>query len=107
MVKAGAEALITNEPALTEWDSVAGDGDCGITMKRGGCAPSSVLPKGGGGRGGLSMRIDALLLHYATASPRAACRKEHAWNAGCGGIHNCTSVIFSLCIYFIQGRLEC
>jgi dihydroxyacetone kinase len=49
MVKAGAEALITNEPALTEWDSVAGDGDCGITMKRGACDPSSVLPRGSGG----------------------------------------------------------
>ena len=35
MVKAGADALIASEQMLTEYDSVAGDGDCGITMKRG------------------------------------------------------------------------
>jgi hypothetical protein len=28
-------ALEAAEPQLTEWDSVAGDGDCGLTMKRG------------------------------------------------------------------------
>jgi hypothetical protein len=35
MVKAGADALIASEQILTEYDSVAGDGDCGMTMKRG------------------------------------------------------------------------
>ena len=35
MLKAGVQALILAEPQLTEWDSVAGDGDCGMTMKRG------------------------------------------------------------------------
>jgi len=34
-VKSAAEALVAAEPQLTEWDMVAGDGDCGITMKRG------------------------------------------------------------------------
>eukprot|EP00594_Rhizosolenia_setigera_P011745 CAMPEP_0178964306 /NCGR_PEP_ID=MMETSP0789-20121207/15593_1 /TAXON_ID=3005 /ORGANISM="Rhizosolenia setigera, Strain CCMP 1694" /LENGTH=590 /DNA_ID=CAMNT_0020649045 /DNA_START=51 /DNA_END=1823 /DNA_ORIENTATION=+ len=28
-------ALIDAEPDLTKWDTIAGDGDCGITMKRG------------------------------------------------------------------------
>lgn len=49
MVKAGAEALIAHEAMLTEFDSVAGDGDCGITMKRGERAPSSELHRRGRG----------------------------------------------------------
>jgi len=34
-IRAVANAWIEMEPSLTEWDQVAGDGDCGITAKRG------------------------------------------------------------------------
>lgn len=35
-IRVAAEACISAEPQLTEWDGIAGDGDCGITAKRGG-----------------------------------------------------------------------
>ena len=34
-IRAVAKAWIEAEPSLTAWDQVAGDGDCGITAKRG------------------------------------------------------------------------
>jgi len=34
-ISASCTALIENEPKLTEWDTIVGDGDCGITMARG------------------------------------------------------------------------
>ena len=36
MLKAAAQTLIDNESKLTEYDLIVGDGDCGLTMKRGG-----------------------------------------------------------------------
>eukprot|EP00282_Hemiselmis_andersenii_P044001 CAMPEP_0172061768 /NCGR_PEP_ID=MMETSP1043-20130122/8668_1 /TAXON_ID=464988 /ORGANISM="Hemiselmis andersenii, Strain CCMP441" /LENGTH=457 /DNA_ID=CAMNT_0012721611 /DNA_START=53 /DNA_END=1423 /DNA_ORIENTATION=+ len=35
LITAGTKALAAKEPELTEWDKIAGDGDCGYTMKRG------------------------------------------------------------------------
>jgi dihydroxyacetone kinase len=35
MVRAAALALADAEPLLTDYDTIVGDGDCGITMKRG------------------------------------------------------------------------
>jgi triose/dihydroxyacetone kinase / FAD-AMP lyase (cyclizing) len=35
MVQAAAQKLVDEEPLLTKYDVVCGDGDCGITMKRG------------------------------------------------------------------------
>jgi dihydroxyacetone kinase len=35
LVKAAANALAEAEPLLTKYDTIVGDGDCGITMKRG------------------------------------------------------------------------
>ena len=35
LVKAAATALSDAEPLLTKYDTIVGDGDCGITMKRG------------------------------------------------------------------------
>ena len=34
-VRRVCQALIEAEPKLTEWDQIAGDGDCGITFQRG------------------------------------------------------------------------
>ena len=34
-IKAACQVLIDSEPSLTNWDTIAGDGDCGITMSRG------------------------------------------------------------------------
>jgi len=34
-VRRVCQALIAAEPKLTEWDQIAGDGDCGITFQRG------------------------------------------------------------------------
>jgi len=34
-VKAACDSLIENEPLLTKYDTIVGDGDCGITMMRG------------------------------------------------------------------------
>jgi len=34
-IAAACAALIEGEPKLTEWDTIVGDGDCGITMLRG------------------------------------------------------------------------
>jgi len=42
MISAAANALIASEPSLTEYDTIVGDGDCGLTMKRG---ASAVLEK--------------------------------------------------------------
>lgn len=38
MLTAAAQCLIDNEPLLTQYDTVVGDGDCGLTMKRGAVA---------------------------------------------------------------------
>lgn len=35
MLQAAAQKLSDEEPALTKYDTIVGDGDCGITMKRG------------------------------------------------------------------------
>eukprot|EP00978_Attheya_sp_CCMP212_P012442 scaffold31070_cov46-Attheya_sp.AAC.5 len=35
-IRAAAQVLIDNEPLLTKYDTIVGDGDCGLTMKRGG-----------------------------------------------------------------------
>jgi len=35
LLKKAAEALAAAEPLLTKYDTIVGDGDCGITMKRG------------------------------------------------------------------------
>jgi triose/dihydroxyacetone kinase / FAD-AMP lyase (cyclizing) len=35
MIHAAAHKLIDEEPTLTKYDTIVGDGDCGITMKRG------------------------------------------------------------------------
>ncbi|CAB9526224.1 Triokinase/FMN cyclase [Seminavis robusta] len=35
MIQAAAQKLIDEEPTLTKYDTIVGDGDCGITMKRG------------------------------------------------------------------------
>lgn len=35
MVKSACALLIESEPTLTKYDTIVGDGDCGITMKRG------------------------------------------------------------------------
>jgi len=35
MLKEAANVLVENEPLLTKYDTIVGDGDCGITMKRG------------------------------------------------------------------------
>lgn len=35
IVRAAAQALSDEEPLLTKYDTIVGDGDCGITMKRG------------------------------------------------------------------------
>eukprot|EP00550_Attheya_septentrionalis_P006182 CAMPEP_0198295212 /NCGR_PEP_ID=MMETSP1449-20131203/26510_1 /TAXON_ID=420275 /ORGANISM="Attheya septentrionalis, Strain CCMP2084" /LENGTH=620 /DNA_ID=CAMNT_0043995443 /DNA_START=42 /DNA_END=1904 /DNA_ORIENTATION=+ len=35
-IRAAAQVLIDNEPLLTKYDDIVGDGDCGLTMKRGG-----------------------------------------------------------------------
>lgn len=35
IIQAACQALIDAEPDLTKWDTIVGDGDCGITMKRG------------------------------------------------------------------------
>ncbi|KAJ3027886.1 UNVERIFIED_CONTAM: Dihydroxyacetone kinase 2 [Siphonaria sp. JEL0065] len=42
-VRAAANALIASEQLLTEFDTVAGDGDCGHTMKAGGAAILNIL----------------------------------------------------------------
>lgn len=34
-ITAACQALIDSEPSLTNWDTIVGDGDCGITMSRG------------------------------------------------------------------------
>jgi len=34
-IEAACKALIEAEPSLTNWDTIVGDGDCGITMSRG------------------------------------------------------------------------
>ena len=44
-VEAISAAITTAEPNLTEWDLKVGDGDCGITMKRGANALLSGLEK--------------------------------------------------------------
>jgi dihydroxyacetone kinase len=36
MLSAAAKALVDEEQLLTKYDTIVGDGDCGITMKRGG-----------------------------------------------------------------------
>ncbi|KAK4103462.1 dihydroxyacetone kinase [Parathielavia hyrcaniae] len=38
MLRGACEALITAEPDLTRWDTVMGDGDCGLTLKTGATA---------------------------------------------------------------------
>ncbi|KXX80588.1 Dihydroxyacetone kinase [Madurella mycetomatis] len=35
MLRSACEALIVAEPDLTKWDTVMGDGDCGLTLKTG------------------------------------------------------------------------
>lgn len=43
-IRAAAEALIAAEADLTRWDSLSGDGDCGITVKRGALRVLADLP---------------------------------------------------------------
>ncbi|KAK3938821.1 dihydroxyacetone kinase [Diplogelasinospora grovesii] len=38
MLRGACESLITAEPDLTKWDTVMGDGDCGLTLKTGATA---------------------------------------------------------------------
>ncbi|GAX18240.1 triose/dihydroxyacetone kinase / FAD-AMP lyase [Fistulifera solaris] len=38
MVVAAAQSLIDHEPLITHYDTIVGDGDCGLTMKRGAMA---------------------------------------------------------------------
>jgi dihydroxyacetone kinase len=38
MLRGACDALITAEPDLTRWDTVMGDGDCGLTLKTGATA---------------------------------------------------------------------
>jgi dihydroxyacetone kinase len=38
MLRGACDALITAEPDLTKWDTVMGDGDCGLTLKTGATA---------------------------------------------------------------------
>ncbi|GAX21731.1 triose/dihydroxyacetone kinase / FAD-AMP lyase [Fistulifera solaris] len=38
MVAAAAQSLIDHEPLITKYDTIVGDGDCGLTMKRGAVA---------------------------------------------------------------------
>ncbi|KAG5725447.1 Dihydroxyacetone kinase 1 [Termitomyces sp. T112] len=45
-VKRACEALITAEPEITQMDTVAGDGDCGLTLKAGAEAVLQKLSKG-------------------------------------------------------------
>ncbi|CAM9253871.1 unnamed protein product [Scytosiphon promiscuus] len=45
-VRAAAKALIAAEPELTEWDKIAGDGDCGTTFSRGAEALVTALDAG-------------------------------------------------------------
>ena len=33
-------AIIENERQLTEWDTISGDGDCGLTLKKARAAPA-------------------------------------------------------------------
>ncbi|VEU22910.1 DEKNAAC104182 [Brettanomyces naardenensis] len=42
----GCKALISKEAKLTEYDTIAGDGDCGITMARGGNSILKVIDNG-------------------------------------------------------------
>jgi DAK2 domain len=35
MIKAGCESLIKEEPMITEYDTIVGDGDCGYTLRDG------------------------------------------------------------------------
>ena len=35
MLRSACEALVTAEPDLTKWDTVMGDGDCGLTLETG------------------------------------------------------------------------
>ncbi|KAG5181145.1 Dihydroxyacetone/glycerone kinase [Tribonema minus] len=48
-LRAAAAALIAAEPELTKWDSIAGDGDCGETFRRGAqallSADASAVPR--------------------------------------------------------------
>jgi len=46
LVKAAATALGDAEPLLTKYDTIVGDGDCGITMKRGATCVLENLEKG-------------------------------------------------------------
>eukprot|EP00038_Savillea_parva_P012412 m.204500 g.204500 ORF g.204500 m.204500 type:complete len:607 (-) comp22552_c0_seq1:145-1965(-) len=43
MLAAMCAALESEEPNLTKWDLIAGDGDCGMTLKRGADAVASAL----------------------------------------------------------------
>jgi dihydroxyacetone kinase len=46
LVKAAASALADAEPLLTKYDTIVGDGDCGITMKRGATGVLEQMDKG-------------------------------------------------------------
>jgi hypothetical protein len=35
VLRSGLEALVAAEPEITRYDNLIGDGDCGITLKRG------------------------------------------------------------------------
>jgi dihydroxyacetone kinase len=43
MLRGACEALISAEPDLTKWDTVMGDGDCGLTLKTGANALLSAI----------------------------------------------------------------
>jgi len=45
-IAACCKALIEAEPKLTEWDTIVGDGDCGLTMARGATAVQNLLNEG-------------------------------------------------------------
>lgn len=46
MLYAASKALSSSEPILTKYDTIVGDGDCGITMKRGALEVEECLSKG-------------------------------------------------------------
>lgn len=43
LVMKAARSLVAQEPLLTKYDTIVGDGDCGITMKRGATEGTSVV----------------------------------------------------------------
>ena len=86
-LKSVADALVANEPKLTELDSLAGDGDLGISMKRAAQAildvPATALGKPDGALAALSGALRKAIAgssgpFYATALMRASRRLNSA-----------------------------